>query len=175
MRRQHGNSSPPACSRWKKRAARALGRSRGGFGTKIHLRTDGKGNPIVFTLTGGEKHDAPQALKLVDIATGVIKRAGRGRPRLRPQRLAGDKGYDSMTLRTELRRRGIEPIIPSRSNRKRKVPFDKKRYRDRNVVERGINRLKQWRRVATRYEKHAVNYAAVILIAASVHFLNLLL
>ena len=82
-----------------------------------------------------------------------IKRVGRGRPRLRPQRLASNKGYDSAALRTAVRRRGIEPIIPSRSNRIRVITFDRARYRERNVIERCINRLKQWRRVATRYEK----------------------
>jgi IS5 family transposase len=96
----------------EKRAPRALGRRRGGFGTKIHLRTDRKGNPLVFALTGGEKHDAPQLVRLVD--AGEIKHVRRGRPRLRTKRLAGDKGYDSTALRTALRRRGIEPIIPSR-------------------------------------------------------------
>ncbi len=137
------------------------------------MRTDSKGNPLVFTLTGGEKHDAPQLVRLVD--AGEIKGVRRGRPRLRPKRLAGDKGYDSAALRTALRRRGIEPIIPSRSNRIRTTTFDKARYRERNVIERCINRLKQWRRVATRYEKLAANYVAVILIAASIHFVDLLL
>jgi transposase len=136
------------------------------------LRTDSKGNPLVFALTGGEKHDAPQLVRLID--SGAIKRIGRGRPRLRPERLAGDKGYDSDALRTALRRRGIESIIPSRSNRIRVIAFDKDRYRERNVIERCINRLKQWRRVATRYEKLAANYAAIILIA-SMHFVSLLL
>lgn len=112
-------------------------------------------------------------MRLVD--AGEIKRVGRGRPRLRPERLAGDKGYDSAALRTALRRRGIEPIIPSRSNRIRIITFDRARYRERNVIERCINRLKQWRRVATRYEKLAANYVAVILIAATMHFVNLLL
>ena len=112
-------------------------------------------------------------MRLVD--AGEIKRVRRGRPRLRPKRLAGDKGYDSTALRTALRGRGIEPIIPSRSNRIRTISFDKARYRERNVIERCINRLKQWRRVATRYEKLAANYTAVILIAASMHFVNLLL
>lgn len=137
------------------------------------MRTDSKGNPIVFTLTGGEKHDAPQLVRLID--AGAIKRVRRGRPRLRPKRLAGDKGYDSGALRTALRRRSIEPVIPSRSNRIRIITFDKARYRERNVIERCINRLKQWRRVATRYEKLAANYVAVILIAATMHFVNLLL
>lgn len=137
------------------------------------MRSDRKGNPLAFALTGGEKHDAPQLLKLVDI--GAIRRVGRGRPRLRPASIAGDKGYDSAALRSALRRRGIEPLIPSRSNRKRVLPFDKERYRERNVIERCIGRLKQWRRVATRYEKLAVNYLGVILLAASMHFVNLLL
>jgi transposase len=127
----------------------------------------------VFALTGGEKHDAPQLVRLID--NGAIKRVRRGRPRLRPKRLAGDKGYDSAALRTALRQRGIQPIIPSRSNRIRSMTFDKARYRERNVIERCINRLKHWRRVATRYEKLAANYSAVILIAASMHFVNLLL
>ena len=140
---------------------------------KIHLRTDRQDNPLVLALAGGEKHDAPQLVRLVD--AGEIKRVGRGRPRLRPERLAGDKGYDSAALRTALRRRGIEPIIPSRSNRIRIITFDRARYRERNVIERCINRLKQWRRVATRYEKLAANYVAVILIAATMHFVNLLL
>lgn len=173
LRRQQRDPGPPARSWWKKGAPRALGRSRGGFGTKIHLRSDRKGNPIAFALTGGEKHDAPQLLRLVDI--GAIRRAGRGRPRLRPACIAGDKGYDSAALRSALRRRGIEPLIPSRSNRKRMLPFDKERYRERNVIERCIGRLKQWRRVATRYEKLAFNYLAVILVAASLHYVNLLL
>jgi transposase len=103
------------------------------------LRTDSKGNPLVFALTGGEKHDAPQLVRLID--SGAIKRIGRGRPRLRPERLAGDKGYDSDALRTALRRRGIEPIIPSRSNRIRVIAFDKDRYRERNVIERCINAI----------------------------------
>jgi transposase len=127
----------------------------------------------VFALTGGEKHDAPQLVRLID--NGAIKRVRRGRPRLRPKRLAGDKGYDSAALRTALRQRGIQPIIPSRSNRIRSITFDKARYRERKVIERCINRLKHWRRVATRYEKLAANYSAVILIAASMHFVNLLL
>lgn len=112
-------------------------------------------------------------MRLVD--NGAIRGVRRGRPRLRPARIAGDKGYDSTALRAGLRRRRIEPVIPSRSNRKREIVFDKERYRERNVVERYINRLKQWRRVATRYEKLAANYAAIILVAASMHFVGLLL
>lgn len=139
LRRQHSHSRPPACSRWKKGAPRALGRSRGGFGTKIHLRTDGTGNPLAFTITAGQEHDAPQLLKLVDI--GKIKRTARGRPRLRPGYLAGDKGYDSNQIRDGLRKRGIVPVIPAKTNRKRSIDYDRERYRGRNVIERCFNRL----------------------------------
>jgi transposase len=152
---------------------RALGRSRGGFGSKIHIRTDGSGNPLAFCVTGGEEHDAPQLLRLVDM--GGIKRVGRGRPRLRPTHLAGDKGYDSDAIRAGLRERGIVPIIPPRRNRKRLIAYDLERYRGRNAVERYFNRIKHWRRVATRYEKHAMNYGAMIFVAVSMHFINLLL
>jgi transposase len=106
---------------------------------------------------------------------GKIKRIARGRPRLRPVHLAGDKGYDSDQIRQGLRERGITPIIPARSNRKRKITIDAERYRGRNVIERCFSKLKHWRRLATRYEKHGVNYVAVLLIVSSMHFLKLLI
>ena len=97
---------------------------------------------------------------------GAVKRAGRGRPRLRPKRVIGDKGYSSKKIRRYLRRRGIEYTIPRRCNETRTGPFNKGLYKDRNRVERLINRLKQFRRVATRYEKRAVNFLAMVMIAA---------
>ena len=100
--------------------------------------------------------------------TGAVKREGRGRPRIRPERVVGDKGYSSGKSRTYLRRRGIGAVIARQNNEKRKGRFDKEAYRERNVVERTINRLKQFRRVATRYEKRALNYKAMLTIAAIV-------
>jgi transposase len=97
---------------------------------------------------------------------GAVKRAGRGRPRLRPDRIVGDKGYSSRMARQTARRRGIAPVIPTKSNEPRQRHFDRELYRERNQVERCINRLKQYRRVATRYEKLAVNYLAMVSIAA---------
>src|SRR4051794_2487163 len=97
--------------------------------------------------------------------TGVRSpRSGRGRPRLRPRRLAGDKGYSSPTARRRLRQRRISPVIPSKSNQRRQPHFDRAAYRLRNRVERLINRLKQFRRIATRYEKRAANYLAMLTI-----------
>jgi transposase len=100
--------------------------------------------------------------------TGAVKREGRGRPRIRPGRVVGDKGYSSGKSRAYLRRRGIGAVIARQNNEKRRGHFDKEAYRQRNVVERTINRLKQFRRVATRYEKRALSYKAMLTVAAIV-------
>ena len=95
---------------------------------------------------------------------GAVKRPGRGRPRLRPKRLAGDKGYSSRTARRRLRQRGIRPVIPTRRGERRCPTFDGVTYRERNRVERLINRLKQFRAIATRYDKLAATYHAMLTI-----------
>jgi transposase len=138
----------------------ALGRSQGGVSTKIHLRAKGHGRPITVVLTGGERHEQIALEAVLD--HGAIRRPGRGRPRLRPRRVAGDKGDSSPTARARLRRRGILPVIPSKSNQPRQHRFDREAYRQRNRVERLFSRLKQWRRIGTRYEKRAANYLAMI-------------
>ena len=89
----------------------ALGRSRGGFTTKIHLRCEGYGKPVIFTVT--EVHDTRQVSAL--ISRGAIRRIGRGRPRLRPAKMVGDKAYSSRSIRLALRKRGIIPVIPTKS------------------------------------------------------------
>ena len=96
---------------------------------------------------------------------GAVNRGGRGRSRLRPQRVAGDKVYSSAKVRRYLCRRGIGAVIPRKSNEQRNGRFARQAYRERNVVERLINRLKQHRRVATRYEKRAANYRAMLSLA----------
>ena len=97
---------------------------------------------------------------------GAVKRAGRGRPRTGPERVRGDKGYSSGKIRAYLRRRGIGYTIPRKSNERRNGPFNRALYRMRNLVERAINRLKQFRRIATRYEKKAENHLAMLHIAS---------
>ena len=119
---------------------------------------------MTVTLTGGEVHDSKAFATLM--GSGWIKRLGRGRLRLKPDRLAADKAYSSGIIRSALRRRGIQPVIPTKSNERRDPTFDRDVYRERNRVERLINRLKQFRRIATRYEKRAVNYLAMITVAA---------
>ena len=141
-----------------------MGRSCGGFSTKVHVRAEGRGKPVVFALTGGERHE--QAVLPTLPESGAVKRVGRGRPRLRPRRVAGDKGYSSRAVRRYLRRRGIGAVIPRRRGEPRQGRFDREAYRERNRVERLINRLKQNRAIATRYDKLAASYHASLTIAA---------
>jgi transposase len=150
-------------------AGEALGRSQGGFSTKIHLRAEGNGKPITAVLTGGERHEQVALEAVLD--QGAIRRQGRGRPRLRPRRVAGDKGYSSPPARRRLRRRGITPVIPTTKGQPRQPDFDRQAYRERNRIERLVNRLKQFRRIATRYEKRAINYLAMLTVGMSLLWL----
>jgi transposase len=155
---QHAAGSPKGAE------AEALGRSQGGFSTKIHLRSAGDQQLMTFVLTPGQRHEAIGCEALM--AGGAVKRRGRGRPKQRPGRVVGDKAYSSRHIRGYLRRRGIRITIPHKENEHRSGPFDRAIYRLRERVERLINRLKQNRRIATRYEKCADNYRAMGLIAA---------
>ena len=119
---------------------------------------------MTFLLTAGQRHEAPQVPALLD--QGAVVRPGRGRPRMRPDRVVGDAGYTGQPVRAYLRRRGIGAVIPRRSTEsQRGVRFDCAAYRDRNRIERTINRLKQHRAIATRYEKLAITYHALLTIA----------
>ena len=114
-------------------------------------------------LTPGQESDIDQAENLMDV--GSIRRAS-GHWRLRPERLVADKGYTSAAFRKYLHRYHIRCTVARRSNERRRGPFNKQHYRKRNIIERLINRLKQFRRIATRYEKRASNFAAMITIAS---------
>jgi transposase len=119
---------------------------------------------MTFVLTGGQRHEVTVLPQLLD--QGAVKRKGPGRPRRRPKRVVGDKGYSYRSVRRFLRQRGIRCTIPRRSNQHHGGPFDRAIYRQRNRVERLFNRLKQHRRIATRYEKLAANYLAMLTLAA---------
>jgi transposase len=150
-------------------ATEALGRGRGGFSTKVHLRAEGGGKLLALLLTPGQRHEATAFEALME--QGAVRRAGRGRPRRRPRRVVGDKGYSSRAIRRYARRHGISATIPRKRNERRYGPFDRAAYRARNRVERLINRCKQFRRLATRYEKRAENYRAMWVIAAIILWL----
>ncbi len=148
----------------------ALGRSRGGFSTKVHLRAEGGGKLLTLVVTPGQTHESTVFASLLE--RGTVARAGRGRPKRRPRRVVADKGYSSRAIRDYLRRRGIRMTIPRKTNEHRTGPFDRARYRARNLVERLINRCKQFRRLATRYEKRAENYRAMWTLAALLLWLS---
>ncbi len=143
--------------------------------TKLHLRTDGRGRPLVVLATPGQRHEVTQLERLLE--GGAVKRTrpdgrpSRGQPRKRPAKLAGDKGYSFPSARRLLRRRGIGAVIPTKADQRRQPRFDRAAYRGRNQVERSVGRLKQFRRVATRYDKRALNYLAWVTLAAAVIWL----
>lgn len=130
-------------------------------------------------ITAGHRHDSTQ-LEPVPAGIRVPRPGGRGRPRTRPERLIADKGYSYPRCRQLLRQRQIPHTIPERRDQRarratrpgRPLAFDRAIYARRNVVERCINRLKQWRGLATRYEKRAVNYRAMVVLAAIVIWLD---
>ena len=154
-------------------------RSRGGLTTKLHLACDGKGRPLSVVLTAGQRHESTQLEAVLD-AIRVKRPGGVGRPSKRPTRLIADRGYSYLRCRLLLRRRGIRHTIPERRDQREHragrpgAPpgFDLDFYRKRNVVERCVNRFKQWRGIATRYEKRAVNYRAMVVIAALMIWLS---
>lgn len=140
----------------------ALDRSRGGFGTKIHLVTDGNGLSLAAEISAGQRHESVHAKPVLEAVR--IRRAN-GHIRRRPKALAGDKGYSYDRIRRYLRRRRIKAVIPTRKDQRRRPGFDRELYRRRNVVERCFNWLKECRALATRFDKLAVNYLATIKLA----------
>jgi transposase len=145
----------------------ALGRSRGGFSTKIHVLCEGQGLPITAALTPGQQHESTMLEPLLD----SVSIGGKpGRPRRHFQTVAGDKGYDSQAARQAIEARGSTPLIPHRKLAGGLYPegaegFDKIQYKRRNVVERLIGKIKECRRVATRYDKLAETFRAFVLLA----------
>lgn len=151
--------------------------------SKIHLACDGDGRPLATLVGPGQAGDSPMFAPLLD---GIrVPRLGGGAARTRPDEVRGDKAYTSKANRALLRRKGIKAVIPEKSdqvaNRKKKgsaggrpPSFDAESYKGRNVVERAFNKAKQWRAVATRYDKLAITYRAGFVLAGVVEWLKLL-
>ena len=154
--RQYLDQGTALGGRWKRGAkAQAIGRSRGGRTTKIHAVADNQGRLFRFSLTPGNVADITAAYEL----TKQLPDKGC---------LIGDMGYDARRLRMGLAFRGISSVIPTNPTHKYKWPINRETYKKRNLVERMFGRLKDFRRIATRYDKLARNYASAIALAAVV-------
>ena len=150
-----------------------MGRSRGGLTTKLHLAADRRCRPVSRHTTPGQRADCTG---FEHVMAGIRIRRRVGRPRIRPGHVLADKAYSSKAIRGHLRRRGIGATIPVKAdqaaNRRKKgskggrpPKFDSERYKQRNTAERCINKLKQFRAVATRYDKRDYMYRATVDIA----------
>ena len=135
--------------------ANGIGRTRGGRNTKLHAICDDRGRPLVLLLTPGNVHDMRAAKQCIEAAP-------------RAAELVADKGYDSNDLRAWLAERGTRAIIPPKRHRKVKIDFNPATYKQRNIIERMFCRFKDWRRVATRYDRKIETFMATIAIAATV-------
>jgi transposase len=136
----------------------AIGRSRGGLTTKIHAVVDALGNPVALSLTPGQAADITQAEPLLD--------------EIEPEAFLADKGYDSDALVATLKTRRITPVIPPKANRKEPRQTDFALYCERNLVERFFQKLKQYRAIATRFDKLANTFLAGVLLVCVILWLN---
>lgn len=152
-RRDHRASPPTRDWRPKKAGDQAIGRSRGGLSTKIHAAVEALGNPLRLRLTAGQIADITEAAALVE---GI-----------EAQSVIADKGYDANAFVDTIEAQGAQAVIPPRGNRLTQRTYDRHLYKDRNLVERFFCRLKQFRRVATRYEKLAQNFMSMLNLASA--------
>jgi transposase len=131
--------------------------TKGGRNTKIHAVVDELCRPLVLLLTSGNTHDCLMAGTCVSAIPGITE-------------LIADKAYDTNSFRGALKELGIKPVIPPKSNRKKRIRYDKEAYKKRNVIERCFCRLKDFRRIATRYDKLARNFLSAVCLVAVVAY-----
>ena len=150
--------NPPLRQRWKRGPDfEAIGPTKGGRNSKIHAVVDKFCRPWAFILTPGNTADCVIAEDCVSLIPGI-------------KQLLADKGYDTDAIRAFLKERGIKSVIPGKSNRKKKIRHDKEAYKGRNVVERCFCRLKDFRRIATRYDKLAQNFFSALCFVATLAY-----
>jgi transposase len=139
------------------REAEAIGKSRGGLSTKIHAAVDALGNPVRLLLTAGQASEYGQANALIEGFDADY--------------ILADKGYDSDEFVEVVEKTGAVAVIPPRRNRKEQREYDRELYKKRNLVERLFQKLKQFRRIATRYEKLKRNYQSMLYLVSSMIWL----
>ena len=160
---------------WDEPPDHAVERSRGGLSTKVHQLVDGRGRPLVIAVTPGQAGDSPMLAPL--LGQLAVRRLGPGRPRTRPMAVIADKAYSSRGTRAMLRHRRISTVIPQPADQiahrqrrgsagGRPPAFDPLTYKSRNVIERSFNDHKQWRGIATRYDKLAAVYRGGVVLRA---------
>jgi transposase len=151
----------PKAAQLKEPPDHALGYSKGGFTTKIHLLCENHGILLGIYITPGQQHESTVFEIVIE---RVLLPHHRGQ-RFWPERLAGDKGYSCRHIRRWLKRHGIRDVIPTKKNEPRDLAFEKATYRRRNIVERAVGWFKELRRLGTRYDKLGVNYVAFWMVA----------
>ena len=149
---------PPAAQKGEQK--QAIGVSRGGRSTKIHAIVDSKGRPLNFTVTGGQVHDSQVVGEVLDT------------PRS-PLAVAADKAYDSEKVRQQIKDEGALPVFPSRSTATKKAYCPKRFYRRRHKIENYFCCIKDWRRIATRYDKLARNFLAAAALVGALYWIKL--
>ena len=140
------------------RKKNAIGKSRGGHSTKIHARVDALGLLVALTLTPGQAHDSVKAIELIDAASADA--------------YIMDRAYDAMEIRDHVKGLGAVAVVPSKSNRREPIPHDQALYRERHAIENFFQRLKRFRKIATRYAKTRVMFRGAILLAAITDWLR---
>ncbi|MFH0898208.1 MAG: IS5 family transposase [bacterium] len=135
-----------------------LGRSKGGFTSKIHVKVDALGNPLKFIVTPGQKHEVTQAEKLLGKVWGTY--------------VLADRGYDSDDFRACVKKQGSIPVIPGKCNRKKKVDYDKHIYKERSLAECFFSKIKHFRRVFSRFDKSVESFIACLSFAGAILWLR---
>jgi transposase len=153
-----GTQAPHSCKPFKKGPVpRRIGRTKSGLNSKLHAVCDSRGRPLVMLLSEGQMSDYKGAALMLPAMP-------------KAKQLLADKGYDADWFRAALAKRGVAACIPSKSNRKVAIPYDAVLYKQRHKIENMFGRLKDWRRIATRYDRCAHTYLSAICIAAAVAF-----
>ena len=157
-RRDASEGASNGCEPFKKGSVpRRIGRTKGGLNSKLHAVCDGQGRPLIMLLSEGQMSDYKGAALMIDALPSA-------------QAMLGDRGYDADWFRNALIAKGIEPCIPSKDNRKIPIPHDRILYRQRHKIENMFGKLKDWRRIHTRYDRCAHTFMSALCIPATVIF-----